>query len=168
MTPSESFLIQMSEGQRMLELVMSDVSSDMLRWTPSDDVHPIGSIYAHAVGLEDLYIQQFIQNKSLLWEIGQWGAKLVHEVSPNEWNLRHLLPLDMAVFDEYQQAVFANSKAYVRSLSAEDLDRAMQFPGRAWSMTVAQLLAVVIAHTTSHAGEIALLKGLQGAKGLPY
>ncbi len=74
----------------------------------------------------------------------------------------------MVVFDGYEQAMIEHSQAYVRSLGDHDLDRAMPFPGRAWSMSVAQLLAVTIAHTTSHAGEIAALKGVQGAEGLPY
>ncbi len=152
----------------MLELVMGDVSPEMRASTPPGNALAIGSIYAHAVGLEDLYIQQILQSKPLLWESGQWAPKLGHAVPPNEWNLRKLLPPDMDVFAEYKEAVFENSLSYVRSLSADYLDRSMQFPGRAWSMSVAQLLVVTIAHTTSHAGEIAALKGVQGAKGLPY
>jgi hypothetical protein len=168
MTPSEAFLTQMAEGQRMLELVMSDVSSEMRAWTPPGTALPIGSIYAHAVGLEDLYVQQILQNRPLLWESGHWAEKLGYDVSPNLWNVRKLMPLDLGVFEAYKQAVFENGRAYVRSLAPDDLDRSMQFPGRAWSMTVAQLLAVTIAHTTGHAGEIALLKGIWGEKGLPY
>ena len=167
MTPGDAILIQMVEGHRMLEIVMGDVTLEMLRWTPPGTALPIGSIYAHAVGLEDLYVQQILQNKPMIWESEQWVAKLEHDVAPNQWNLRRLVPLDSGVFDEYKQAVFERSRAYVRGLGADDLDRSMQFPGRAWSMSVAQLLAVTIAHTTSHAGEIAILKGIQGARGLP-
>lgn len=168
MTPSEALLIQMIEGQRMLDLVMNDVSPELRAWAPPGNALPIGSIYAHAVGLEDSYIQQILQNKPLVWESGHWIEKLGHDAAPNLWNLRRLMPLDMGVFDGYKQAVFENSQAYVRSLSADDLDRSIQFPGRAWSMTVAQLLAVTIAHTTGHSGEIAMLKGIRGEKGLPF
>jgi hypothetical protein len=168
MTPSEAFLTQMAEGQRMLDLVMGDVSPQVRAWSPPGNALPIGSIYAHAVGLEDRYVQEILQNRPLLWESGQWAGKLGYDVSPNLWNVRKLMPLDMEVFDEFKLAVFENSRAYVRNLSADDLDRSIQFPGRAWSMSVAQLLAVTIAHTTSHAGEIAMLKGIQGEKGLPY
>ncbi len=84
------------------------------------------------------------------------------------WNIHKLLPVDLAVFDEYKRAVFENSRAFVQSLSADDLDRDISFPGRNWSMNVAQLLASTIAHTTGHAGEIAILKGMQGGEGLPY
>lgn len=69
MEASAAFLTQLTEGQRMLELVMGDVTPEMLAWTPSENVQPIGAIYAHAVGLEDLYIQQIIRNKPLLWEV---------------------------------------------------------------------------------------------------
>lgn len=158
----------MVEGQHMLDMVMSDVTPEMRAWEPPGTALPIGSIYAHAVGVEDLYVQQLLQNQPTLWESNQWAAKLGHDVAPNQWNLRRLMPLDMGTFDEYKHAVFENSQAYVRGLGADDLDRALQFPGRAWSMTVGQLLAVTIAHSTGHAGEIAMLKGIQGAKGLPY
>jgi hypothetical protein len=158
----------MVEGQHMLEMVMTDVSPEMRAWSPPGTALPIGSIYAHAVGLEDLYVQKILQNRPLLWESNQWAAKLGHDAAPNQWNLQRLLPLDMSTFDEYKQTVFENSQAFVRSLGADELDRSLEFPGRAWSMSVGQLLAVTIAHTTSHAGEIAILKGIQGAKGLPY
>ncbi len=168
MNTHEAFLLQLTEGQRMLDLVMSDVTSEMLAWSPSENVHPIGAIYAHAVGLEDLYVQQLIQQERLLWETDGWRERLGHDLAPNQWNLHNLLPLDMSVFDAYKRAVFENGRAYVGRLSAEDFERAVAFPGRDWSMTVTQLLATTITHTTSHAGEIAMLKGLQGAKGLPF
>ena len=168
MTPNDAFLLQLTESQRMLDMVMGDISANMLAWRPWDNVHPIGAIYAHAVGLEDMYVQQFIQGQPLVWASGQWAARLGRDLPPNQWNLHSLLPLDLSVFDEYKHAVFANSQAFVRGLSASDFERAIPFPGRNWSMNVAQLLATTIAHTTGHAGEIALLKGLQGAQGLPY
>ena len=118
MTPNDAFLLQLTEGQRMLDMVMGDVGGDILAWRPSDNVHPIGAIYAHAVGLEDLYIQSLIQGQPLVWASGQWAARLGRELPPNQWNLHNLLPLDLSVFDEYKHAVFANSQAFVRAMSA--------------------------------------------------
>src|SRR5881396_3848809 len=111
MTPNDAFLLQLIESQRMLDMVMGDISADMLAWRPSDNVHPIGAIYAHAVGLEDMHVQQFIQ-----------------DLPPNQWNLHSLLPLDLSFFDEYKHAVFANSQVFVRGLSASDFVRAIPFP----------------------------------------
>jgi uncharacterized damage-inducible protein DinB len=168
MSPADAIATVMADAQRLLATVMQDVTVEQLAWSPPEGAVPIGAIYAHAVGVEDLYIQQIIQGRPLLWESGGWAERLGDAAPPNTWNLARTLPADLEALTAYKEEVFANSLAYVRSLGGDDLDRALTFPGRAWSMSVAQLLAVVISHTASHAGEIALLKGLQGGRGLPY
>jgi hypothetical protein len=152
----------------MIELVIGDVTAPMLAWPPPGLANPIGAIYMHAIVNEDLYVQQILQSKPLLWETGAWHAKLGIDGSPPRWADLKRVPLDLPAFRAYTQAVFATTQDYVTQLSAEDLSGVMKFPGRAWQMSIAQLLAVVVAHTTAHAGEISALKGIQGAKGLPF
>jgi hypothetical protein len=168
MTPADAFVALLSEGHRTLDLVMSDVTPEMLTWTPPGTANPIGITFAHAVGLEDLYLQQLLQQRPLLWEEQQWAGRLGHMLPPNQWNVQHVTPPNMDSLHEYKAAVFANSLAYVGDLSSDDLDRQLAFPGRDWSMSIAQMLAVVVAHTLGHAGEIAALKGVQGSRGLPF
>jgi len=167
-TPAEAFVALLGERHRTLDLVMSDVSSEMLVFEPSGNVLPIGSIYAHSVGLEDLFIQQILQQRSLVWSSEDWAARLGHALPPNQWNVERVIPPDMDALRAYQSAVFSGSLSYAASLAADDLDRQLTFPGRQWSMSIAQRLGVVVAHTLGHAGEIAALKGLQGARGLPF
>jgi hypothetical protein len=50
-------------------------------------------------------------------------------------------------------------------LTAEDLDRKVKLGQR--ELTAAELLILAANQSLSHAGEIAALKGIQGAKGLP-
>ncbi|HEY7269975.1 MAG TPA: hypothetical protein VH951_09125, partial [Dehalococcoidia bacterium] len=77
-------------------------------------------------------------------------------------------PFDLDAFLGYRRAAYTASELYIASLAPQDFDARKQFPGRDWSMTIAQLLALVVSHGTSHAGEIAALKGVFGGKGLPY
>jgi hypothetical protein len=51
------------------------------------------------------------------------------------------------------------------SLTAEKLDRKVKLGPR--ELTVAELLIMAANQSLSHTGEIAALKGIQGAKGLP-
>ena len=168
MTPAEAFVTLLSEGHRTLDLVLHDVTPEMLVWAPPGNALPIGIIYAHAVGLEDLYIQQMLQQQPLVWESGSWAARLRHDLPPNQWNIQRVQPPDMDALRSYQSEVFAASLAYAGSLSGDELERRLEFPGRQWSMSIAQLLSVVVGHTLGHAGEIAALKGVQGARGLPF
>jgi hypothetical protein len=168
MTPNDAFDTLFAEGHRTLDTVMADMPQEMLAWQPPGTALPIGMIFAHAVGLEDLYLRQIIQQQPLLWQEQSWERRLGHPQAPNQWNILKLLPPDMAELRAYQAAVFAQSRAYVHALSASDFDQPLTFPGSTWSMTIGQLLGVVVAHTFGHAGEIAALKGVQGAKGLPF
>jgi hypothetical protein len=156
-------------GHRMLELVTADVSPEVMAAPQPGVALPIGCIYAHAVGLEDLYIQQLIQHgQPLLWERDAWAARLGHELPPNQWNVQRVLPPDYAALADYRAAVFAQSRAYVASLGSDAFDAQLQFPGRDWSMSIGQLLAVTVAHTLGHAGEIAALRGALGHQALPF
>ena len=167
MTPAEALLVVLRDGHTMLQTVMRDVSSELARRQPPAGANSIGSIYAHAVGVEDLYIQQIIQGKPMVWETGGWAATLGHATSPNLWD-REAPPPDLDAFLAYRRAVYSASELYIAGLTPDVLDEALKFPGRDWSMTRMQLLALVFSHGTGHAGEIAAIKGMLGLQGLPY
>jgi uncharacterized damage-inducible protein DinB len=66
---------------------------------------------------------------------------------------------------EYQSAVRAATDAYLSTLTPEELERNVEFAGG--ERTVADMLLLACSHSLGHNGEIAALKGIQGAKGLP-
>jgi uncharacterized damage-inducible protein DinB len=168
MTPAEAFLTVLRDAHSMLQTAIEDAGKEVLWQKPPGNTNPIGSIYAHAVGLEDLYIQQIIQGKPMVWEAGGWGEKLGRATSPNLWEGENVTPIDLFEFLSYRRAVYSESELYIASLGGDDLEREMRFPGSEWSMSVAKLLALVVSHCTAHAGEIAALRGVFGGKGLRY
>ena len=65
----------------------------------------------------------------------------------------------------YQVAVWAATDAFVAGLTPAELDRKVKFAGG--ERSVADMLHLACAQALGHAGEIAALKGVLGAKGLP-
>lgn len=166
MNLTEVLLSQLAGGQRMMDGVIADVTAEQLAWMPNATTNSISATYAHAVGAEDRFIHALFQGKLTLWEADGWGAKLGMDTLPRQWDQLKAVQLPWPAFREYEKVVFADAKAYVGTLTAEELDRPVQFMGR--EMKLGQVLAIMISHTTGHAGEIAALKGVQGVKGLPY
>jgi hypothetical protein len=66
----------------------------------------------------------------------------------------------------YAEAVCEATNGYLARLTDDELDRRVSFFGR--ESSVGDVLARFVAHTASHAGEIAAVKGMQGLQGLPF
>ena len=83
-----------------------------------------------------------------------------------DWDeFKHItLALDPVL--DYQQKVRAATNTYLDKLLPEELGCVVQFAGG--ERKVSDMIILLANHTTSHAGEIAAIKGVQGAKGLPY
>jgi hypothetical protein len=70
--------------------------------------------------------------------------------------------VDLPALHAYSQAVFAASDEYMATLNDEALDQSMG------QYTLGSFLSVLVSNVNWHTGEIACLKGLQGAKGYPF
>mgnify|MGYP001567826195 CR=1 FL=1 len=100
-----------------------------------------------------------------------WEAKTGVSASGPQPSINHewakTVKMDYPKFQEYANAVFANTDSYLANLSDADLEKKIQTPiGEqtiGWAVTT--LLGT---HAPQHIGEIAALKGVQGLKGLPF
>ncbi len=154
---------QVSDG------VTSDLTDEMLNWTPPGTANPISAILAHIIGSEDRFIQAVIQGKPTLWETQNWADKIGVSVTPRRganWEGYRGRHLSLDSLNAYQGAVRAATEAYLKTLTEEELDRKVIFNNE--ERLVGDMLALLVTHVTQHAGEIAALKGIQGARGLPY
>ena len=154
----------------------ADIKEADVHTQPGGMAFPIGATYAHLVFSEDAIVQGMIQGKAPLFTT-EWKEKTgASAPMPNmdqnwdannkEWN--KTVKIDMAKLHEYEKAVFAATDAYVSTLKDEDLDKEIDLG--AWGKkTVAVLLSdFIISHCCSLAGEISVLKGVQGSKGYPF
>jgi len=159
---------QMASIRSTVDMTMKDVTVEQFNWAPPGTMNTISATFIHLTSVEDHFIQGILQGKPRVWDIGGWSEKTGVKKTPGigeNWDKFKHLHLQPATFLEYQKAVWAATDAYLAGLTTEDLDRKVMLGKR--EMTAAELLIMAIHQSLSHTGEIAALKGIQGAKGLP-
>jgi hypothetical protein len=120
------------------------------------------------VNAEDGFIQKVLQGKPTIWETGGWAEKTGIAKPPSkgeDWSEYKYRKINIQPLQDYKAAVWAATDAYLATLTEGELDRMVKFAGG--ERTVAEMLILSGSQSHSHIGEIAALKGIQGAKGLP-
>jgi uncharacterized damage-inducible protein DinB len=159
---------QMTSMRSTVETTLRDVTIDQFNWAPPGTMNTISATFIHLTSVEDHFVQGILQGKPRIWDAQGWSEKTGVKKTPSigenwdEFKHLHLLPANLF---EYQKAVWAATDGYMSNLTAEDLDRKVMLGKR--EMTAAELLMMAANQALSHTGEIAALKGIQGAKGLP-
>jgi len=169
MDPRVYFQQQIGGVRRLLDNITADLTDDQFNWSPPGTISPASALLLHVVSGEDFYIQTVIQGQPRLWEAQGWGAKVGVQSPPrpgSDWEVFKTLRLPLAPMLDYQRAVRPATDAYLARLTEDELCRSVNFANRI--MPVSEVLMTLVVHTTGHAGEIAAIKGFQGAKGLPY
>jgi len=174
MDATSLFRQQLREAHWLLEETMKDVTPEQAHWTPPGIANPLGASYAHAVLSEDFLINGMLKGSAPL-AASAWAGKLgLSEPPPSpteswdKWGRR--VRVDLGALREYAQAVYKASDEYLASINGDTLSRPLDLSAfGAGEQTVAWLLNnAVVGHVAGHCGEVACLKGLQGAKGYPF
>ncbi len=177
MTALELLKSHVQTGRQFLEGTFADVTPEMLHKAPGGTANPLGATYAHLIFSEDWLINNVLRGKKMLAET-EWAGKTgVDKPMPNpgpEWGTyadwTKTVKIDLDALRSYAKAVYENTDKYLSSLSDADLDKEKDLTAVGFGkVTVGWAIAELIAgHTTSILGEIAVLKGIQGAKGYPF
>ena len=166
---------QLKQSHEFLEMIMNDVTPEQAHWTPPGIANPLGATYAHLVIGEDGFVNGMLKGSVPLMA-GTWAGKVgLNEAPPStpgeswhQWGLR--VRVDLGPLRQYAQAVYAATDQFLASLADSDLTRPIDLSGFGLgNQTLAWCLSNgVLGHVSGHFGEIACLKGLQGAKGYPF
>lgn len=154
--------------RRSLDGVMQDMTPALFNWAPPGTANTISATFVHLLNSEDHFIQDVLQGKPSVWESGGWSAKTGIPKPPGigqDWSAFKRQPTAIQPLLEYKAAVWAATDAYLAVLTPAELDRQVPFAGG--TRTVAEMLMLAVSQAHGHSGEIAALKGVQGAKGLP-
>jgi DinB superfamily len=160
---------QFASVKRQFDGVMQETTEEQINWTPPGTANAIGVTLVHMAGTLDNAFQKTLAGQPLLWENAGWAAKLGLSGLPGRvhgWDEIKSKHLALEPVLEYVKTVFAQVDTCLAGLTPQELERVVTFYGN--ERPVADLLIMQFAHTLTHTGEIAALKGMQGVKGLPF
>jgi hypothetical protein len=160
---------QFASVRSVSDAVTRDLTDGQLNWAPPGTANPIGTTLVHTIVGEDFFVQSVIQGKPKVWDAGRWSERIGLKTLPGRgtsWEEPNRTKFSLADLLAYQEEVRSATDAYVAGLTAEELQRQVTFGGM--NRSVAEALALSVTHTAHHMGEISILKGVQGAKGLPF
>jgi len=152
-----------------MDEILRDVTEEQFHWIPPGNANPIACILIHILSAEDDIIQSIFRREPAIWEQQMCDRKIWIKVPPmpgQGWDEVRKTNLPMAPILEYGGIVRAATLAYLDTLNAKELRRKVVFFGL--DNTICDSLVTLISHNSLHVGEIAVLKGVQGIKGLPY
>jgi hypothetical protein len=155
----------------ILDQVTSDLSQEQADWVPPGIANPIGALYWHTISGVDQVVFGWCRGQAPLDQGGEWRAKVLLASAPEEEEdplaRMRAMRVDLPALGEYARTVASATQDWLASLTPEDLARKMDTP--IGELNLAQMLETfVIWHINAHCGEIAALKGCQGAKGYPF
>jgi hypothetical protein len=159
---------QITSGRRLVDGALTDCTDEQFCWAPPGTANTIAATVVHMAFVEDMYVMSALQGKPRLWETGNWSEKLGLSAPPvrDGWAEANGKQIPMAPVLAYLAAARAATDEYIATIGAEELDRSVEVRGA--QRPVADIVATVAVHPVEHAGEIAALKGIQGAKGMPF
>lgn len=170
---------QLKDAHEFLEGTMQDVSGEQAHWSPPGKANPLGATYSHLVISEDAIINAILKGGAPLFATAWAGKAGLSELPPlpgpgvtglpawDQWARK--VQVDLSALRQYAQAVYAASDEYLASLADDALSRPVDLSAIGLGQqTVGWMLSnTVVGHVSEHCGEVACLKGLQGAKGYP-
>lgn len=146
--------------------IIQGLTKDEPLWVPPGVTNPIGTTLLHVLTDEDRLIQSVLQGKPSLWETGRWYEQIgviSLPVRGHDWTGVDLTSLQAPALFAYVQVIELATATYLHLLHDTDLEEQVEVYGQ--ERARAEALFSIIIHNTSHAGEIAALKGLQGMRG---
>ena len=161
----------------ILEATMADVTPEQAHWAPPGIANPLGATYAHVVVSEDFVINGMFRRQAPL-NATTWAARTgLSEPMPTPaspaWSeypvWTRQVRVDLEALREYSRAVYAETDQYLASLSDADLEQPLDLSqiGLGPQTVASTLTLLLLNHIGTETGEIACLKGLQGARGYP-
>ena len=164
------------DARQVLDGTMADVTQAQVDYIPPGIANPLGATYAHVVCVEDMVVQGMLRQAPPLFAsswAGRTGLSQPMPLPGPDWPAygpwTRSVKIDLAGLRMYARAVADVTDQWLAGLSEEELDRPVDLSGAGLGQhTLASAIGLLLAnHLGTETGEIAVLKGIQGARGYP-
>ena len=153
-----------------LEMTVSDVSQEQANWRPPGIANSIGAVYGHLITAADFDVNSRTYGRMPIAATefkGEVGLSEMHRggFDWHDWALR--LSVDWEGLRRYGRAVLRCLERSLDSLTTDELERPVDMSAHGLGVWKGLDIYILhgIDHPRLHGGEIACLKGLQGAPG---
>jgi hypothetical protein len=160
---------EMARVRIMIDRTMEGMTNELFNWAPPGTANTISATFIHLINVEDTIIQKILQDMPSIWERDVWSEKTGIQKLPNigeDWSDFKHRQISIDPLMEYKTSVWAATDVYLDNLKPEELDRMVTFSRG--ERSTADLIILSASQSLNHAGEIAVLKGIQGVKGFPH
>jgi hypothetical protein len=166
-------------GHWYLDGTMADVTPEQAHYAPPGRANPLGATYAHVLCSEDMIVNAMLRQAAPLSASSHAGKTGLSEPMPMpgtaDWSDAYAawarrVRIDLDALKGYGADVYAATDAYLATLNDADLERELDLSGVGFGQQKLgwMLNFLVLNHVGTETGEIAVLKGIQGAQGYPF
>lgn len=152
--------------QGVLDRTLTDLNVGELCFRPKETANSIAWLAWHLTRVQDHHISG-LAKQTQIWISEGWHQKFNMAPDPQNIGTGHtpnevgaLVPPDAETLLAYHNSVAERTKAFVGTLSQQDLDTELDEPQYTPLPTVGIRLVSVISDNSQHAGQAAYLKGI--------
>ncbi|MCC6628853.1 MAG: DinB family protein [Chloroflexi bacterium] len=159
---------QWAAVRRTADAVLTDIDDAQLNYQPPGTASSAGVALVHLLTGEDYFVNVLMRGQTRLWESEGWATRtgITLPASGGSWEEFKRCHFALDAVRLYAEAVRSSIDSYLATLTDDDLRRLVVF--RDAPISIAALIGRMFIHTASHSGEIAAVRGFQGARGLPF
>jgi len=166
MTPAELLADAFDRVRETASAAVDGLTPDQLAQRPTSEANPIGWLVWHLARVQDDHVAD-VAGTDQVWAVGGWADRFglpydratigygqsSDEVAAGTW--------DADLLTGYLAAVHDATRAYLRTVDADELDRVVD---EDWDppVTLGARLVSVVNDDTQHAGQAAYVRGLLG------
>jgi hypothetical protein len=152
----------------LVRRAVEGLTPEQLRWVPAAGANPIGWLVWHLTRVQDDHIAELL-HQDQVWIDGDWAGRFGLDADPANTGYGHsadevatVRPRNAELLVDYYLAVHARTRAYLETLTADELDRIVD---RRWDppVTLGVRLVSVFDDDVQHAGQAAYVRGLLAA-----